>query len=123
MNEIGSVLCNACGLFLKLHGHARPISLKTDVIKSRNCVKSSGVGESPKKKASELQMHLTHAGQGRTSKYWRQGRSRARAPGATAVGLPPLTSLSAEPTGGDKLRDGETRDKKGQGEVVAHNED
>ena len=42
---------------------------------------------------------------------------------ATAVGLPPLTSLSAEPTGGDKLRDGETRDKKGQGEVEAHNED
>jgi Zn ribbon nucleic-acid-binding protein len=41
-DEIGSVLCNACGLFLKLHGRPRPISLKTDVIKSRNRVKSSG---------------------------------------------------------------------------------
>lgn len=29
-------LCNACGLFLKLHGVARPLSLKTDVIKKRN---------------------------------------------------------------------------------------
>ena len=33
------MLCNACGLFLKLHGRSRPISLKTDVIKSRNRVK------------------------------------------------------------------------------------
>ncbi|KAI9696841.1 MAG: hypothetical protein M1836_005203 [Candelina mexicana] len=48
-DEIGSVLCNACGLFLKLHGRPRPISLKTDVIKSRNRVKSSS--QAPKKKA------------------------------------------------------------------------
>ncbi|KAI9824434.1 MAG: hypothetical protein M1832_001969 [Thelocarpon impressellum] len=48
-DEIGSVLCNACGLFLKLHGRPRPISLKTDVIKSRNRVKSSGQG--PRKKS------------------------------------------------------------------------
>ena len=40
-DELGSVLCNACGLFLKLHGTARPISLKTDVIKSRNRVKTA----------------------------------------------------------------------------------
>ncbi|KAK0249700.1 hypothetical protein B0A54_03411 [Friedmanniomyces endolithicus] len=40
-DESGSVLCNACGLFLKLHGRPRPISLKTDVIKSRNRVKAS----------------------------------------------------------------------------------
>ncbi|KAF7511960.1 hypothetical protein GJ744_003193 [Endocarpon pusillum] len=40
-DETGSVLCNACGLFLKLHGRPRPISLKTDVIKSRNRVKST----------------------------------------------------------------------------------
>ncbi|KAJ5190589.1 GATA transcription factor [Penicillium cinerascens] len=47
-DELGSVLCNACGLFLKLHGRARPISLKTDVIKSRNRVKT---GQGPKRKA------------------------------------------------------------------------
>ncbi|KAK0645476.1 hypothetical protein B0T16DRAFT_457504 [Cercophora newfieldiana] len=39
-DEMGAVLCNACGLFLKLHGRPRPISLKTDVIKSRNRVKT-----------------------------------------------------------------------------------
>ena len=40
-DELGSVLCNACGLFLKLHGTPRPISLKTDVIKSRHRVKTA----------------------------------------------------------------------------------
>lgn len=51
-DELGSVLCNACGLFLKLHGRPRPISLKTDVIKSRNRVKTAGQG--PKRKVSSL---------------------------------------------------------------------
>jgi GATA-binding protein len=37
----GAVLCNACGLFLKLHKRPRPISLKTDVIKSRNRIKTA----------------------------------------------------------------------------------
>ena len=44
------MLCNACGLFLKLHGRPRPISLKTDVIKSRNRVK--GTGQGAKKRVS-----------------------------------------------------------------------
>lgn len=48
-NELGATLCNACGLFLKLHGRARPLNLKTDTIKSRNRVKSI---QQPKKKVS-----------------------------------------------------------------------
>ncbi|KAL6719883.1 GATA zinc finger protein 3 [Lecanora helva] len=47
-DETGAVLCNACGLFLKLHGTPRPISLKTDVIKSRNRVKTAGQGQKRK---------------------------------------------------------------------------
>lgn len=35
-NPQGEPLCNACGLFLKLHGTTRPLSLKTDVIRKRN---------------------------------------------------------------------------------------
>lgn len=42
------MLCNACGLFLKLHGRPRPISLKTDVIKSRNRVKTGAPGSRKK---------------------------------------------------------------------------
>lgn len=37
----GRPLCNACGLFFKLHGVVRPLSLKTDVIKKRN--RSGGI--------------------------------------------------------------------------------
>ncbi|KAI2614166.1 uncharacterized protein GGS25DRAFT_527328 [Hypoxylon fragiforme] len=51
-DETGSVLCNACGLFLKLHGRPRPISLKTDVIKSRNRVKTMRPDMQMKKKQS-----------------------------------------------------------------------
>ncbi|QSL67115.1 hypothetical protein MERGE_001504 [Pneumocystis wakefieldiae] len=40
-DETGATLCNACGLFLKLHGCSRPTSLKTDTIKSRNRMKNS----------------------------------------------------------------------------------
>jgi len=42
-NPEGQPLCNACGLFLKLHGVVRPLSLKTDVIKKRN----RGAGSQP----------------------------------------------------------------------------
>ncbi|CAR31059.1 hypothetical protein ZYGR_0P03650 [Zygosaccharomyces rouxii] len=35
----GNTMCNACGLFQKLHGTMRPLSLKSDVIKKRNTKK------------------------------------------------------------------------------------
>lgn len=44
-NPEGHPLCNACGLFLKLHGVVRPLSLKTDVIKKRN--RGGGGGGAP----------------------------------------------------------------------------
>ncbi|KAJ6525585.1 hypothetical protein DFH09DRAFT_820121, partial [Mycena vulgaris] len=31
----GKIVCNACGLFYNLHGSARPISMKSDVIRPR----------------------------------------------------------------------------------------
>lgn len=42
----GEPLCNACGLFLKLHGVVRPLSLKTDIIKKRNRASGTGSGNS-----------------------------------------------------------------------------
>lgn len=39
-------MCNACGLFLKLHGVVRPLSLKTDVIKKRQRGNNNGSGNS-----------------------------------------------------------------------------
>ncbi|KAI8083146.1 uncharacterized protein BX664DRAFT_245353, partial [Halteromyces radiatus] len=35
-DHLGQPLCNACGLFLKLHGVVRPLALRTDIIKRRN---------------------------------------------------------------------------------------
>ncbi|KAI8812301.1 global nitrogen regulator protein, partial [Cladochytrium replicatum] len=32
-NVAGEPLCNACGLFYKLHGVMRPVSMKNDVIR------------------------------------------------------------------------------------------
>ncbi|CCE61667.1 hypothetical protein TPHA_0A05930 [Tetrapisispora phaffii CBS 4417] len=37
----GNILCNACGLFQKLHGTMRPLSLKSDVIKRRKAKKGT----------------------------------------------------------------------------------
>ncbi|GKZ39664.1 hypothetical protein AbraIFM66950_000856 [Aspergillus brasiliensis] len=53
-NPEGQPLCNACGLFLKLHGVVRPLSLKTDVIKKRNrsSANSLAVGTSRASKKS-----------------------------------------------------------------------
>ncbi|KAL1918930.1 uncharacterized protein VTP21DRAFT_2311 [Calcarisporiella thermophila] len=34
-NGMGATLCNACGLYFKLHHENRPLSMKTDVIKKR----------------------------------------------------------------------------------------
>lgn len=59
-NPQGQPLCNACGLFLKLHGVVRPLSLKTDVIKKRqrgsNTTKKSisGNGGSSSKDGDDL---------------------------------------------------------------------
>ncbi|KAF2722877.1 hypothetical protein K431DRAFT_221038, partial [Polychaeton citri CBS 116435] len=52
-DESGAVLCNACGLFLKLHGRPRPISLKTDVIKSRNRVKTASQNVKQKRESTD----------------------------------------------------------------------
>ncbi|KAI0630208.1 hypothetical protein C8Q77DRAFT_1136925 [Trametes polyzona] len=48
----GQPLCNACGLFYKLHGVVRPLSLKTDVIKKRNRASGTPHGSSRKNNSS-----------------------------------------------------------------------
>ncbi|KAG2086083.1 uncharacterized protein F5147DRAFT_729556 [Suillus discolor] len=35
-DDEGKTVCNACGLYYKLHGSARPISMKSDIIRKRS---------------------------------------------------------------------------------------
>ncbi|KAL3468690.1 hypothetical protein BJX99DRAFT_117836 [Aspergillus californicus] len=62
-NPEGQPLCNACGLFLKLHGVVRPLSLKTDVIKkrNRNSANSLTVGSSRATKKSSRKNSVQQA--------------------------------------------------------------
>lgn len=84
-NPEGHPLCNACGLFLKLHGVVRPLSLKTDVIKKRN--RGSGnqlpIGaastRSSKKATRKNSIHQTPA----------TTPTSARAPGQNESASPP----------------------------------
>jgi ribosomal protein L34E len=44
----GLPVCNACGLFMRLHGVPRPLSLKTDVVKKRKRERAAGASTSGK---------------------------------------------------------------------------
>jgi len=59
-DETGGILCNACGLFFKLHGRSRPISLKTDVIKSRNRVKVPSQGARKRQAVDGFSLPAAH---------------------------------------------------------------
>ncbi|RUS14170.1 hypothetical protein BC937DRAFT_94239 [Endogone sp. FLAS-F59071] len=51
-DEDGAPLCNACGLYLKLHHEKRPMSMKTDIIKKRQRYENGqNPGRRPGKKA------------------------------------------------------------------------
>ncbi|KAI8874799.1 hypothetical protein K501DRAFT_234614 [Backusella circina FSU 941] len=52
-DEGGAPLCNACGLYLKLHNEKRPLSMKTDVIKKRQRTETLINSESKKPKYYE----------------------------------------------------------------------
>ncbi|KAJ5595585.1 Nitrogen regulatory protein nrfA [Penicillium hispanicum] len=80
-NPEGQPLCNACGLFLKLHGVVRPLSLKTDVIKKRN-----------RSSANSLAV-----GSSRSSKKSSRKNSVAQAPSSASLSRPTLRTASESP--------------------------
>ncbi|CUS24198.1 LAQU0S14e02410g1_1 [Lachancea quebecensis] len=49
----GNTMCNACGLFQKLHGTMRPLSLKSDVIRKRNTKKRGKKADTVKDKEKD----------------------------------------------------------------------
>ncbi|WWD17399.1 hypothetical protein CI109_101840 [Kwoniella shandongensis] len=88
----GQPLCNACGLFYKLHGVVRPLSLKTDVIKKRNRAgpgpKEGGPGSRKNSLGSTKANGTTGgAGGGGSGGSGGSNRSKPGSPTSTSNGL------------------------------------
>ncbi|KAF2745940.1 hypothetical protein M011DRAFT_495404 [Sporormia fimetaria CBS 119925] len=108
-NPEGQPLCNACGLFLKLHGVVRPLSLKTDVIKKRNrgSGTSGAVGSSTarsskrsSRKNSLAQTPITTPTSAKASHGDSESPKSTGSGGAGPMGsLMPATSGSSKPGG------------------------
>ncbi|KIW09168.1 hypothetical protein, variant 1 [Verruconis gallopava] len=86
-NPEGHPLCNACGLFLKLHGVVRPLSLKTDVIKKRN--RGSGnavstVGSTRSSKKSSRKNSIAQTSPAATTPGSVKGPNESESPKSTA---------------------------------------
>ncbi|OAQ57554.1 nitrogen regulatory protein areA [Pochonia chlamydosporia 170] len=113
-NPDGQPLCNACGLFLKLHGVVRPLSLKTDVIRKRNRgsmpdgsggrarSRKNHTGSAASPKSSTLSIATVAAGSKNANSNMNSANSRTSLP-ATRTMLPKYcesrvaTSTSAGP--------------------------
>nr|Q01582.1 RecName: Full=Nitrogen regulatory protein areA; Short=Nitrogen regulator nre [Penicillium chrysogenum]AAA83400.1 NRE [Penicillium chrysogenum] len=98
-NPEGQPLCNACGLFLKLHGVVRPLSLKTDVIKKRNrsSANTLTVGTSRSSKKSSRKNSIQHAPSTSISSRMNTSESPPSINGSSTLGKPGVVPIAAAP--------------------------
>lgn len=101
-NPEGQPLCNACGLFLKLHGVVRPLSLKTDVIKKRNrsSANSLAVGTSRSSKKSSRKNSMQQAPSNLLASRTPNGNSSESPPaiaGSSTMGKLGVIPIAAAP--------------------------
>ncbi|KAG0157347.1 hypothetical protein PDIDSM_4532 [Penicillium digitatum] len=98
-NPEGQPLCNACGLFLKLHGVVRPLSLKTDVIKKRNrsSANTLAVGASRLSKKSTRKNSIQHTPSTSISSRINNSESPPSIPGSSTLGKPGVVPIAAAP--------------------------
>ncbi|CAI6266211.1 unnamed protein product [Periconia digitata] len=105
-NPEGQPLCNACGLFLKLHGVVRPLSLKTDVIKKRNrgsgntapvsgTVSRSSKKSSRKNSLAQTPVTTPTSGKGAESESPKSTGSASAGAGGLAAGSANSSSMAA----------------------------
>ncbi|KAJ3541343.1 hypothetical protein NM688_g6098 [Phlebia brevispora] len=93
----GQPLCNACGLFFKLHGVVRPLSLKTDVIKKRN--RASGTQHSASRKGGGALPKLAAS-----STRPRSSTTGTMSGGLSGSRLSPTSRIGASAAGGSMKR-------------------
>ncbi|KAJ5742804.1 uncharacterized protein N7511_011205 [Penicillium nucicola] len=98
-NPEGQPLCNACGLFLKLHGVVRPLSLKTDVIKKRNrsSANTLAVGTSRSSKKSSRKNSIQHVPSSSISSRINASESPPSISGSSGIGKPGVVPIAAAP--------------------------
>ncbi|KAL1921609.1 uncharacterized protein VTP21DRAFT_11325 [Calcarisporiella thermophila] len=84
----GRPLCNACGLFLRLHGVVRPLSLKTDIIRRRN--RGSGGGASAGDALAAKSLHKSPPSL--------SSSSSSEAPSRSITLSSPSSALAPQPT-------------------------
>ncbi|ANB12126.1 Gat1p [Sugiyamaella lignohabitans] len=108
-NTEGQPLCNACGLFLKLHGVVRPLSLKTDVIKKRN--RGNGEeettttsGNKPRKSSSRRGSMVSERGSGSAPGSRRQSMTKARPKVTPTVVAEQLPATEKQPRQTTKVK-------------------
>ena len=95
-NPEGLPLCNACGLFLKLHGEVRPLSLKTDVIKKRNRGSNASRNHTNNASSTDIAKNVDSATKGKTtiSKSSSNLPSLAASSGNNATAIPIAKNLT-----------------------------
>ncbi|EKG17886.1 Zinc finger GATA-type protein [Macrophomina phaseolina MS6] len=96
-NPEGHPLCNACGLFLKLHGVVRPLSLKTDVIKKRNRGSGNSVpvgGSSRSKNKTSRKNSIAAQSSATTPNSGKVSVADSESPKSTAGSVPSTTAAN-----------------------------
>ncbi|OZJ06383.1 hypothetical protein BZG36_00671 [Bifiguratus adelaidae] len=89
-DEDGQPLCNACGLYLKLHHEKRPLSMKTDIIKKRQRYEStaaSGTTTPTGKKQRTFEMEMVQPQNGTNSNSAASRSTEPTLQGATEASL------------------------------------
>ncbi|KAI6141967.1 hypothetical protein EDD17DRAFT_257879 [Pisolithus thermaeus] len=94
-DDEGKTVCNACGLYYKLHGSARPISMKSDVIRKRSRHDASAAAAAAAARRSVTDIHASQVSYVNANHNDNRHRD-AGTPGSGSSGEG-MTSASASP--------------------------
>ncbi|KPI99162.1 Transcription factor BCFI [Papilio xuthus] len=93
-NVHGETVCNACGLYYKLHGINRPLAMKKDSIQTRKRKpKNSMKGERNLSKGNSHGTHGVHSSHGAHNTHGTHGAHGAHTPHATTNAVPSTVKL------------------------------
>jgi len=68
-NQLGEPVCNACGLYYKLHGICRPLAMKKDTIQNRKRKPKTNASNGPATKVPKLSTVTTSSSSNNNSHH------------------------------------------------------